>query len=410
MPRIGCRKHGTLRPCSAINRTRGKAINLFIFRSNLLAASETFILSQGEGLTTFRAVYLGARKVDGIEVPCERSFLINTGGWLGKCRELAFKRFGLLGPGQSRALAALQPCLIHAHFGPDAIFALALARRCQIPLIVTFHGYDATSTDDFLGKCSFIHKEYLRRRADLARFGSRFIAVSQFVKGKLLAQGYPEEKIVVHHIGVDLELFQASPQLVRRPVVLFVGRLIKVKGCSYLIRAMREVESTCPEAELVVIGDGPLRDELEREAAQCLGRYRFLGSQPPHVVREWLNLAKVFSVPSITTEEGHAEAFGIVFAEAQAMGVPVASFSSGGIPEAVADGVTGLLAPEGDWPRLAANIARLLGDEALWQEMSRQAQDRVRSRFDLKRQSQILEEIYGAVLRENQQGVATCPH
>jgi glycosyltransferase involved in cell wall biosynthesis len=383
--------------------------NVVIFRSSMLAASETFILSQGEGLTTFRALYFGARKVDGIEVPSDRSFFINSGGWLGKCREVAFKRFGLLGSRQSEMIAAAKPHLIHAHFGPDGIFALALARRCKLPLIVTFHGYDATSTDEFLGRCSYIHQEYLRKRADLARFAARFIAVSEFVKRKLMLQGYPEQKIVVHHVGVDLDLFRPSPHVLRRPVVLFVGRLIEVKGCCHLIKAMREVESSCPEAELVVIGDGPLRAELEHEAAQCLSRYLFLGSQPPNVVREWLNLAKVFCVPSVTTEDGHAEAFGIVFAEAQAMGVPVASFISGGIPEAVADGATGLLATEGDWRSLAANICRLLRDDELWHSMSWQAQDRVRSRFDLKRQTQILEDIYGDVLREHQEGAVTCP-
>jgi len=88
------------------------------------------------------------------------------------------------------------------------------------------------------------------------------------------------------------------------------------------------------------------------------------------------------------------EGFGMVFAEAQAMGLPVVSFSSGGIPEAVADGETGLLATESDSKRLAACILRLLEDEELWQRFSQKGQERVRTIFNLKEQTRALESIY----------------
>jgi colanic acid/amylovoran biosynthesis glycosyltransferase len=385
-----------------------KTRNILIYKDTLLPPSETFILSQGEGLSEFKALYFGSKRVSGIEVPSERSFFISNGSRLGRCREILFKAFGLLPSPMHEMLGRLQPALVHAHFGPDGVMAATLAECLRIPLVVTFHGYDATSNDGSLYKMSFMHKKYLRRRQDLFRNGSLFIAVSQFIKLKLLELGVPEEKIFVHYIGIDTNKFEPTPQIHREPIVLFVGRLVEVKGCTYLIQAMKEVQASFPAAELVVIGDGPLRKQLENEAERSLKKFHFLGVQPPRVIKEWLNRARVFSVPSITAENGNAEGFGIVFAEAQAMGIPVASFLSGGIPEAVAHGETGLLAAERDVGGLAANITRLLSDEKLWRTMSQQARERVRERFDLKQQTTLLENIYKDVIAGYAGGAAKC--
>ena len=116
--------------------------------------------------------------------------------------------------------------------------------------------------------------------------------------------------------------------------------------------------------------------------------------QPPDLVLTWMNKAKVFSVPSITAKSGDSEGFGMVFAEAQAMGLPVASFASGGIPEAVADGETGLLTHERDSEGLAACILRLLEDQELWQRLSQNGQERVRTIFNLHAQTRVLESLY----------------
>ena len=373
---------------------------VLIFKDNILPPSETFILAQGEGLERFRAFYVGAKKVKGIAVPLERALFINNGGRLGRCREILFKMFDWVSSAQLETLRRLGPSLIHAHFGPDGVLAQPLAKALRLPLVVTFHGYDATTKEDFAKKSFYKHRKYLRKRQGLIEGAAKFIAVSEFIKHKIMEQGFPEHKILVHYIGIDIANFQPTAGEAREPVVLFVGRLVEKKGCSYLIRAMREVQASFPEVELVVIGDGPLRAELEAEAEKTLGRYRFLGTQPPDQVRQWMNRATIFSVPSITAESGDAEGFGMVFAEAQAMGLPVASFASGGIPEAVAHGETGLLAPEGDVAGLAGNLLRLLSDEKLWSAMSNQGQQRVRERFHLTRQTRLLEEIYQGVLSD----------
>jgi colanic acid/amylovoran biosynthesis glycosyltransferase len=370
-----------------------------VYRDRLLPSSETFVLAQGESLRRFVPYYLGSRKVQGLPLPERRTLVVNGGGPVGKLGEAGYQLLGWA-PAFARRVRKLDPVLVHAHFGPDGARALSLVRRLRVPLVVTFHGYDATIKDEYARRSFYSHRVYIRRRETLKQEAKLFIAVSRFIRERLLEQGFPPEKVVVHHIGVDTEVFRPDPAVTREPVVLFVGRLVEKKGCEYLIKAMEQVQAARPEVELVVIGDGPLRSDLERLAQRTLRRYRFLGTQTPADVRAWMSRAMIFSVPSITAESGDSEAFGLVFAEAQAMGLPVVSFESGGVPEAVAHGETGFLVAERDWKGLAENIMLLLKSNTLCQKFGTAGRRRVRSLFDLRTQSDALETIYARVLRE----------
>jgi colanic acid/amylovoran biosynthesis glycosyltransferase len=290
--------------------------------------------------------------------------------------------------------------LVHAHFGMDSVQALRLARRLKVPLVVTFHGYDVTMKAEYARRFSFDYRRYLRWRPIVQKEAALFLAVSEFIRGKLISQGFPADKVSVHYVGVDAGLFTPDPSIAREPIVLFAGRLVDSKGCDHLIQAMALVQEQVPEARLVVIGDGPMRPALEELAAGCLKNYQFLGLRPQSEVRDWMNRAKVFSVPSFTTPMGTSEGFGLVFAEAQAMGLPVASFSTGGIPEAVAHNATGLLTGERDTEGLAMNVVRLLRDDALWQQFSDAAAARARELFDLQKQTKKLEKIYDRLLMQ----------
>jgi glycosyltransferase involved in cell wall biosynthesis len=155
-------------------------------------------------------------------------------------------------------------------------------------------------------------------RPQLQAQGALFIAVSEFIRKRLLKLGFPRERIVVHYIGVDTEAFRPNESVERLPVVLFVARLVEKKGCSFLLKAMALVRVVVPNVELVIIGDGPESQQLKREADTLLPGVQFLGAQPPHVVKQWMQRAAVFCVPSITATNGDSEGFGLVFAEAQA--------------------------------------------------------------------------------------------
>jgi colanic acid/amylovoran biosynthesis glycosyltransferase len=378
-----------------------KKPTVIIYRDHLLPASETFVRAQAEALQDFTPYYVGSRLVPGLLLPSERTLVVNRGGLLGRASEVSHKLFGFA-PTLMGRLRELKPRLIHAHFGTDGVRALPLAQHLKVPLLVTFHGFEVTGKDEYTQGSFYGHRVYVRRRHLLNSKGHLFIAVSNFIKRKALEQGFTPDKVVVHYIGVDTELFHPDPVVQRESVVLFVGRLVEKKGCEYLIKAMSKVQAAIPEAELVVIGDGLLRSNLEQLAEKTLRRYQFLGAQPPESVRAWMNKARVFCVPSVIANSGDSEGFGMVFAEAQAMGLPVVSFATGGIPEAVAHGETGFLANEYDWEKLSNYIIRLLKDQTLWHQFSQNGQRRVSALFNLQKQTGILEDIYKQVIIEKE--------
>jgi glycosyltransferase involved in cell wall biosynthesis len=369
-----------------------------LFSSLLLPPSQTFIRAQGEQLQEFTPYYVGSRLIEGLSLPPERTLVVNRGGVWGATQEVLFKVSGFA-PNLYRQVRQLQPATIHAQFGLSGALALPLARDLKVPLLVHFRGADATVKEEYARNASLNHRVYFRRREALKRETRLFITVCQFLKDKLLEQGFPADKILVHYNGVNIEAFQPDDSIPREPVVLFVGRLTEKKGCEDLIAAMSAVQAAMPHIELVLIGDGPLKPKLEALASQVLRRYRFLGLQSPAEVKNWMNRASLLAAPSITAADGDAEGLPNVVVEAQAMGLPVVATNHAGIPEAVIHGETGFLVAEGDREGLAAYSLHLLQDIDLWQRFSAKGKERVRNNFNRSKQARILEGIYQKIWR-----------
>jgi colanic acid/amylovoran biosynthesis glycosyltransferase len=359
---------------------------VLVFAEKLLPISETFIVAQTQYLAMFKPRLIGLGRVSpSLPIPSDSILMtqsINTRTAVG---QKLYRRTGLA-PAFHSSVAAAVPRLIHAHFASGGAAALSLVRNLGVPLVVTLHGSDVTTRVDFRS-----------RYRDLWRVASSFICVSEFIRTKALEAGFPKEKLVKHFIGIDLADFRPSDQGRDPNLVLFVGRLVEKKGCAHLLQAMSIVQRRHPEARAVIIGDGPLRNSLERLAKQLSVTCEFLGPQPSSTVRDWMSRARVFCVPSVTAASGDSEGLGMVFGEAQAMGTPVVSFHHGGIPEVVLHGQTGLLAPEKDERTLAQSITQMLEDEACWQKFSESAIASMRETFDLKSQTRLLEDIYSDV-------------
>jgi glycosyltransferase involved in cell wall biosynthesis len=368
-----------------------------IFNSLLLPPSQTFIRAQGETLHEFTPYYVGSRRVEGLDLPPDRTLVVNQGNLIGKAEEGLFKLTGYA-PKLYQQVRQLNPVLIHAQFGLSGALVLPLTRSLKVPLLVHYRGADVTVKEEYARYSSLNHWIYFRRREALKREARLFITVSKFLKQKLVEQGFDPDKIVPHYHGVDLARFCPDLDVPREPVVLFVGRLTEKKGCEYLIQAMARVQSVLPDVKLVAIGDGPLRADLEAQAAKLLHHYQFLGVQPPEVVKGWMNRARLLAAPSVTASQGDSEGLPNVVMEAQAMALPVVGTFHAGIPEAVLDGETGFLAPERDAEGLADNILRLLKDPELWQRFSRNGREHMQSYFDRTKQTWSLEGIYQAVL------------
>jgi colanic acid/amylovoran biosynthesis glycosyltransferase len=365
---------------------------VIVFSDHLLYPSQTFIRAQAEALSQFEPVYAGSRRVPGLDLPEERTHTISQGNVSGRFYEAAFKLFGFA-PAFAKRLGVLSPVLLHAHHASNGLRALPLARSLRVPLIVTFHGSDATVTDLRNRDTHFGHRRYLANKEKLQKGGTLFLAVSEFVRRKLLEQGFPNEKVLVHYTGVDTKLFHPA-NTEGSPLILFVGRLVENKGAEFLIRAVAEVQKQLPAADLVLIGEGLLRGDLEKQARESLRRWQFLGARGPDEVRHWMNRASVFCAPSVKVPSGQEEAFGMVYAEAQAVGKPVVAFDSGGVSEIVSHGRTGFLASERDWQALAGHLLMLLQDAEMRKRMGQAGRERVVHHFDLEQRTKVLEGIY----------------
>ncbi|MFE4105437.1 glycosyltransferase [Almyronema epifaneia] len=370
-----------------------------MFSSLLLPPSQTFVRAQAESLEAFTAYYAGSRRVPGLDLPTERTLVINAGTQAGKLRELLFKLTGR-DAAFYQQVRQIQPALVHAQFGLSGVLLLPLMRSLGVPLIVHYRGADATVDAKQARFDSLNHWLYYQRRDRLKQSAQLFLTVSKFIRDKLLEQGFPADRVRAHYHGVDISQFNPDASRPREAVVLFVGRLAAKKGCDDLIRAMAKVQATKADAELVLIGDGPLRASLENLASQHLQRYRFLGVQPQPVVREWMNRAQVLAAPSVTTPAGDSEGLPNVVLEAQAMQLPVVSTYHAGIPEAVIHGETGFLVKEHDWQGLADYLLKLLQAQDLWQHFSQQGRSHMENNFNRYRQTRALEQIYEAVLAQ----------
>ena len=374
--------------------------SILVYHNQLLPISEMFIYNQSVKLRNYVAYFLGAKQQKGprIVLPEDRQYVINPSNYTGRVRETLFKLFGYVPTGVRKWVSDFNPRLVHAHFGFDGAIALPLAKQMNLPLVVSFLGTDATLKDEYAKKGYIIQRLYLLRRLKLIERTTRVIVPSIYLKRKVMEQGFPSEKISLIYHGVDLSECLPSSEPPDSDSILFVGRLIRRKGLPFLIDAIHQIREQFPNACLTVIGDGPERSNYESLAAKSLGNnVKFLGSQPHHVVREHMARAYVFSMPSITEPSGEVETFGLVFAEAQAFGVPVVSFNSGASAEVITHEKTGFLAEEKNTQELAHYLRMLFENPNLRNRMGLAAREKVEEQFDLKVQNRKLENLYDEV-------------
>jgi phosphatidylinositol alpha-1,6-mannosyltransferase len=227
------------------------------------------------------------------------------------------------------------------------------------------------------------------RRETLGR-ADTVLAGSQFTAGLARDLGVAPERIRVTHYGTDPTRFQPRDAgalrerlgLGARPVLLTIARLVARKGIDTVLGALPQVLAAHPDVAYVVAGDGPEADSL-KALSRRLGVERavhFAGAVTDEELPLWYSLADVFVMPS-RSDPPDVEGFGIVFLEAAATERPVVAARAGGIPDAVAHGITGVLVPAGDAPALGAELATLLGDPARRAELGRRGRERVLAEF-----------------------------
>ncbi len=363
------------------------ADSILVYRDTVGARSEGFVQRQYSAFSNLAPVYVGTKR--GPLAPRD-SLILAMPGAAGAGQRFAFRQLGRIPPTLDRLIEDRRPRLIHAQFGLGGALALPIARHAKLPLVVTFHGGDATKDKHYETR-PLLPTIFQRRREALIAEARTFLCVSRFVRDTLIARGFPPEKLEVHYLGIEVPESVMLPPIAATKTVLFVGRIVEKKGLDTLIDAMAALKARDPSLELLVVGNGPLKAHLERRAKAAGINASFVGWKSETEVRKAMRRALLLAVPSRAARGGDSEGLPTVIMEAMALGVPVVATRHAGIPEIIADRVTGLLVPEADPVALADAIVAIKGDPEAAGRMRGEAYADVRARFDAKRQSAILE-------------------
>lgn len=272
------------------------------------------------------------------------------------------------------AAAAAGADLIHALSDyPHALLAVAAGRLLGRPVVVSGHGTYSVAPWRYRGHRRLVRWAY--GRADALLLGSRF------AKSRLdECHGFAQARVVPY--GVDPAAFAEAPRLPPPPgaprrYVLTIGELKERKGHHLSIPGFLEAARRHPEVHLVVVGrflEGDPYFEARRREVRAAGmedRVHFVGLVSEEEKLRWIGHAEVFLLTPVTSAEGGFEAFGLVFLEANAAGVPTVGMRGSGAVDAIRHEETGLLAAEGDAGDVARCLDRLLGDRALRERLGR---------------------------------------
>jgi colanic acid/amylovoran biosynthesis glycosyltransferase len=273
--------------------------------------------------------------------------------------------------------------IIHCQFGTLSAMGL-LFRDLGIlngKLIVTFRGIDISN---------YVQEKGDRVYDKLFQQGDFFLANCEFFRQKALKIGCNPEKIAVHGSGIDCNQFTYKPR--QFPTdgkirIATTGRLVEKKGIEYCIRAIAKLIPTHPNIEYNIIGDGPLKTDLEQLIEQLnLTQYiNLLGWKQHQEIAEILDNCHLFLAPSVTAADGNQDAPVNTLKEAMAMGLPVISTYHGGIPELVEDGITGFLVPERDANAIAQKLTYLIEHPDCWQQIGQASRIRVEQKYDMEK-------------------------
>jgi glycosyltransferase involved in cell wall biosynthesis len=265
--------------------------------------------------------------------------------------------------------------VVLAEYGETGVQVMKACDLAHIPLVVHFHGYDASVTSVLKANSETYPRMFQRAAA--------VIAVSKAMAQRLISLGAPQEKVHYNPYGVDCEKFGGAQPESAPPVFLTVGRFTDKKAPQLTLRAFAKVQSLCRDAKLRMVGDGPKFEEC-RQLAASLGvenAVTFLGSLDHLAVMEEMRTVRCFVQHSIEAESGDSEGTPVAILEASATGLPVVSTRHAGIPDVVLEGETGFLVNERDLEQMSIHMLQLATDPELAARFGRAGRARVENNF-----------------------------
>jgi len=293
-----------------------------------------------------------------------------------------------------------RPDIVHTHAAKSGAIGRLAASACNVPTIVhTFHGHVFHS---YFGKAKT--NAFIQIERYLARKSSGIIAISDIQKNELgsIYKICPEDKIKVIPLGLDLDKFQENKEAKRAAfrskylieedeiAIGIIGRIVPVKNHSLFVAAIARLKAQSQQKlRFVIIGDGDMRPQMERELAAESIDYSYF-PESPHAAKaictSWLTeMDIVFSGLDIVALTSYNEGTPVSLIEAQAAGKPVVSTNVGGVADVVQEGVTGFICPPNDTEAFCAALLKLTENTERRAEMGFAGVRNVQSRFSYQR-------------------------
>lgn len=292
----------------------------------------------------------------------------------------------------ARMIAKYRPGLLNAHFADAAAsITLLVSKLLGVPYGITMHAYDI-----------FSHQYNMAEKLD----GAGFVFTCTKYNKSYLIETYPKvtaDKVRVFYHGIPTENFAAGIELKsEKPIILSVGRLVPKKGFTDLLDACAILARRGISFECRIIGEGPLKDELQNRIEQLglADLVKLLGAVPHPKVLSAYREATVFVLPSRVDEDGDRDGIPNVIAEAMAMGLPVVATDVSAIPELVQDNVTGLLVAQKAPQQLAEALEKVLSRPGLADSFGQAARHRAEAVFDAQSWLDRLAQEYRSILQK----------
>lgn len=288
--------------------------------------------------------------------------------------------------------------IVHCNFGHIGQLVALLRTMGLVPgkLVVQFYGFDASQRPKMEGPGYY---------DELFKQASAVMVLSNYMKKQLMDLGCPADKLVIHGTGAESARFPCKPRSLQpgEPIrLLSIARLCEKKGLEYAIAAIAQVLKVRRDFVLDIIGDGPLRQPLQKQIDQ-LGlsdHVHLLGWRIQEQVREQLDQSHILICPSVTARAGDQEGTPTVIVEALMMGLPVLSTLHSGIPDMVEHGVSGYLVPERDVDALAQYLLKLMDQPDDWPKMGQAGSEHARRKYDVNLLNDQLVEIYKQTIND----------
>jgi colanic acid/amylovoran biosynthesis glycosyltransferase len=285
-----------------------------------------------------------------------------------------------------------KPDLIHAHFGAQGVAILPVAKRLGIPLIVSFHGYDAfrlPNEQGWKGKLSALFAE-----------AGMVTVVSEMMYKQLISLGCPAAKLRLIHVGKRLNDYPFKLKDSHRiQKFISVGRLQDKKGFRDCIQAFQLLSQKYPGLSLKIIGTGSQEQELRRLIPDRDQQISFLGALSHEDTKKHIAASDAFILCSKTGADGDKEGIPVVLMEAMAMGLPCVSTKHSGIPEVIPDECHWLLAEEGNAADIAVKIEQLINSPASeLAKLIELGRKKIEREFNLETEVAKLKTIYSAII------------